>query len=338
MCDNASYNKYNVDLIVPQCSNGFFEIKKNYNLKNNFKIISYYYNLLRLNLLSRFFFAFCAASHAKKKNYNLIITRSFYTSLFLSFFKCKHFLEIHGELKGLTNLLFLKFNFINSKYIIRNIFITYTIAQFFNLNPKKYLVLPDGFDHRDFNFKFTKIKKIEIITYAGTFHKGKGVDLVIKLSRKFPKKKFFLYGKTSENFFKKLPNNVKIFDYINYKNIPKVLKKSDLLLLPYSKKVYYNNNMTDDIGKFHSPLKMFEYLASGKLIIASNNKALREVLEDKVNCLIVKNNSIISWKEKIIFAERNIEKINKIAKLALFFSKNYTWSKRFKTISKINYS
>lgn len=337
MCDNASHNKYNVDLIVPQSIKNFLKIRKDYNLKNNFKIISCFYNLPKLNFLYRIFFSIWAACHAKKKKYNLVITRSFYSSFFLTLFKCNHFLEIHGKLRGLTNFIFLKLNFINSKYIIRNIFITNKIAIFFNLEKKKYIVLPDGFDQRDFNYKFTKTKKIETITYTGSFYKGKGVELVIKLSRKFPKKKFFLYGNKSSSLYGRLPSNVKIFDYITYKNIPRVLRSSDLLLLPYSKKVYYNDRMKDDIGRFHSPLKMFEYLATGRLIMASNNEALREVLKDNVNCLIVKNNRINSWKKKIIFAENNIKKINSIAKFALFSSKKYSWSKRFNKIANISH-
>lgn len=34
--------------------------------------------------------------------------------------------------------------------------------------------------------------------------------------------------------------------------------------MPHSANVYYNSSLNDNIGKFHSPLKMFEYLASVK--------------------------------------------------------------------------
>ena len=43
-----------------------------------------------------------------------------------------------------------------------------------------------------------------------------------------------------------------------------------------------------------SPLKIFEYLASGK-IISSNHKVLKEILVNKYNSFIVKNNSAPEW-------------------------------------------
>ena len=49
--------------------------------------------------------------------------------------------------------------------------------------------------------------------------------------------------------------------------------------MPYQSKVSINsNNFDDEISKFISPLKMFEYLATGIPIISSDLKVLREIL------------------------------------------------------------
>jgi glycosyltransferase involved in cell wall biosynthesis len=106
--------------------------------------------------------------------------------------------------------------------------------------------------------------------------------------------------------------------------------------MPYSANVYYNSSLNDNIGKFHSPLKMFEYLASGKLIISSNHNVLKEILKNNINCLMPKNNNLISWKKVIIYAEKNLVKINKIIINSRKESFNYTWSNRIKKIAELS--
>ena len=58
--------------------------------------------------------------------------------------------------------------------------------------------------------------------------------------------------------------------------------------MPYQSKISINSkNFDDEISKFISPLKMFEYLATGIPIISSNIKVLREKLIHNQNCLLV---------------------------------------------------
>ena len=54
----------------------------------------------------------------------------------------------------------------------------------------------------------------------------------------------------------------------------------DLLILPYEKKVTASGDV-GDIGNFTSPMKLFDYLASSKPIIASSLPVLNEVLVNK---------------------------------------------------------
>ena len=60
--------------------------------------------------------------------------------------------------------------------------------------------------------------------------------------------------------------------------------------MPYQSKVSINsNNFDDEISKFISPLKMFEYLATGIPIISSDLKVLREIFgKSKKNSVLIK--------------------------------------------------
>lgn len=330
MCDNIQDLNYKLNLIIPNCRSKFRNIKNNYNLKNNFKIISIFKNA-RINFIKRIIFSLFSAIIVKKNSPNLVITRSLISSFFLTLLKKKHYLEIHGDIYGLTNFLLIKLNFINSKYIIKIIFITKSIADHFKIKKNKYIIMPDAFDEKDFIYKLKKIKKIAKLIYTGSFSRGKGTDTILKIAKFFPKKLFYLYGNKNSKKFN-FTKNVRIFHHTKYKNIPKILDGADVLLMPYEKNVFYNEHNKDNIGNFHSPLKMFEYLASGKLLISSNHKVLKTVLKDKINCLIVKNNNISSWIKSIKYAEKNINRVNKITKYAYYEAKNYTWKNRIKNI------
>ena len=67
--------------------------------------------------------------------------------------------------------------------------------------------------------------------------------------------------------------------------------------MPYQSKISINSkNFDDEISKFISPLKMFEYLATGIPIISSNIKVLREKLIHNQNCLLVNNfENVNNW-------------------------------------------
>jgi glycosyltransferase involved in cell wall biosynthesis len=332
MCDNIKGLKYNLNLIIPCCQTKFTKIKKDFNLKNRFQIISIFKKKNYINFIDRIIFSLYSAIIVKYNANKLVITRSLLTSFFLSLLRKDHYLEIHGNIYGLSKFLLINLNYINSHYIIKIIFITKKLAQYYKINKAKYLILPDGFDKKDFNRPFKKTKRIFKFVYTGSFTEGKGIDIIIKIARLIPDKLFYLYGNQSSTKYYNLPKNIKIFSHVKYKYIPKIIYNADVLLMPYKEKVFYNNSLKDDIGNFHSPLKMFEYLASGKLLISSNRKVLKEVLKNRINCLIVKKNKVKNWLECIKYAENNLNKINVIAKYARKEAKKYSWDKRIKKI------
>ena len=57
-------------------------------------------------------------------------------------------------------------------------------------------------------------------------------------------------------------------------NNSKKMCKMNILLLPYTK-IIKSAGGVDDISKYTSPLKLFDYLAVGKMIISSNLKVLK---------------------------------------------------------------
>ena len=335
MCDAFSLNNIQPYCIFPyQKKVSEKKISKNYLLrgKKKIKLISIFKSEIKNNFFNRLIFSYKIAIFLKKKKPSLILTRSLLSSVFLSLFKINHFLEIHHEIKGISKLFLINLNFISSKYIIKNIFISKQLQKLHFSFVKNYIILPDGVDIKNFP-KIKKNNQIKKFCYMGSFYDGRGLDKIYRLSRYFKNHIFHLYGrKVSKNKIKNT-KNFKVFNYVNYHLVPKILSKYDVLLMPYENSVMVNSNNLDT-SKYMSPLKMFEYLASGKIIISSNHKVLKEILVNKYNSFIVKNNSAPEWIKTIkkIFKTKNINKINHNAKKT---AEKYTWFKRAEKIKSI---
>ena len=89
-----------------------------------------------------------------------------------------------------------------------------------------------------------------------------------------------------------------IHNYVPYKDVPKNLSKMDILLMPYTSSVTVAGDV-GDITKFTSPLKLFDYLSAGKIIMCSKLDILKEIIQDKQNAIFIKNfKNIFSWKKR----------------------------------------
>lgn len=306
----------------------------NLHTKKKIQLISVLNKISLFNSISRLGYGFKVALKLKSET-SLIISRSLISSFFLTLFRVKHFLEIHQELKGLTKFLFINLKFINSNQIIKVIFISKGLSDFYKLDNKKFIILHDGCDLRDFKFREKIKKKIKNIYYLGSFYKGRGIDIIKKLAILCPEYNFYLYGLRDEKI--KSFKNFKVFSVVSYKETLKLIKKADLLLMPYQSKISINSmNYNDDISNFISPLKMFEYLASSIPLISSDLKVLREVLINRKNSILIKNFSdALAWRKAIKELDDNFYLRKKISKNSILTAKKNTWETRSKKIYKI---
>lgn len=338
MLDNFGFFSKKIYLLTPYCCKNISDKKiiKEYNLLNlnSIKLISIFKKNYYINFFLRIFYSFICSYLLNKKKNSLIVTRSILSSFFLSIFRIKHFVEIHQELKGFTKFIFVNCNYINSKMIIKVIFISKALRRFYNFKKSKNIVLHDGVELRNFNKKPLIKKKIRNIFYSGSFYKGRGIEEILKIAEKCKEYNFYLYGKKREIIKTKL-KNVKIFPFVKHYKIPKLISKNaDLLLMPYQKKVFISSyNCKNDNSSFMSPLKMFEYLASGVPILSSNIKVLREILVNKKNAIMInKYWDIKEWVNTIKHLDKNYKLRSFISKSALETAQKHSWHTRAMTI------
>lgn len=130
----------------------------------------------------------------------------------------------------------------------------------------------------------------KIVMYVGHLYTWKGVDVVIDAARALKQKNdilFYIVGGTKEDIEKYRSiisrdglSNVILVGHKKHQEVPSYLKSADILLLP-------NVPSSKESERYTSPIKMFEYMASGVPIIASDMPSIREVLNDG-NATLVK--------------------------------------------------
>ena len=135
--------------------------------------------------------------------------------------------------------------------------------------------------------------------------------MVLKLSKIDSWNNYYIFGgsKNDINKIKKKNNQKNLFlsSYQPYNKIGDLLTKVDISILPYVSNITVAGNV-GDITKFTSPLKLFDYMSCGKIILCSDYKVLREVLTNKNAIFIDNYRSPFSWKLAISKLKNSPEK------------------------------
>ena len=334
MCDAFSELKYSVKLVIPYKSKKYSndKIKKEFLLKKKFDIISIFNKKKKFFFLSRIFFTYKILDFLNQKKNLIIYSRSIVPALILSYLKYNVILEIHTEMTGITKSFFKIMNIRSLYNNLKIIVINKKLISLLNIDNKNCLVVDDAVDSRDFK-NLSKKVMLNTCFYSGSFVKGKGVELIKRIANKLPDFKFHLYGnlKTYANYQKKdFPPNMIFKGFITYNKLTKKIKNYKILLMPYQKKINVLIKNTN-VESYFSPLKMFDYMASGKIIIASNLKVYKHILKNKINSILINPNDINLWVSSIKEISKS-NQLNYLGKNAIKDVNNYQWISRVKKI------
>ena len=206
-----------------------------------------------------------------------------------------------------------------------------------SLPPEKILVAPDGADAVEDEAPLLqwpgRVKCIQV-GYVGHLYAGRGIDLIISLADIMKDVDFHVIGGTETDIehWKTLASSKNIFfhGHIPPNQIQKYRNSCDILVAPYQKYLSVADK-GGDTSHVMSPLKIFEYMASKKPIIASDLPAIREILNPD-NAVLVRPDSIHDWINAIERLKESAER-SRIAGVAYEnFRTHYTWENRAKSV------
>lgn len=208
------------------------------------------------------------------------------------------------------------------------------------IDPKKIQIAPDAVDLNAFVIQENKIecrKKLglpidkKIALYAGHLYSWKGADVFARAAESLPSDSLAVFvGGTDHDlvsFKSEFGSNpkIQILGRKPHELIPYYLKAADILVLPNSAKEAISRLYT-------SPLKLFEYMASGTPIVVSDLPSIREILSDS-NAVFAKPDDSTDLTEKIsqLFNDSNLA--SRLSSQAFRDVQAYSWSSRASKIA-----
>lgn len=200
----------------------------------------------------------------------------------------------------------------------------------------KLLVAADAVNPRRFANADTSNRCPVTAGYVGSFYPGKGLEVILPLAERCKDVDFQIFGGTPELISRYsqasvATPNLKWHGYVPPAEMASRFNCFQIALLPNQPVVTIAKR--DNIGRYTSPMKLFEYMAAGKAIVASDLPVLREVLTDRVNALLVPHDDIKAWAEAVHLLKNNAELRHSLSSRARSDAiEMYSYEARFRRI------
>lgn len=341
MCESfADQDKVSVELVVPFRKPAFdADVFSYYGVKRNFGITKVWgLDLLGKTLkLGKFFyiidylvFGFGLFRSRSKYRGDIIYSRD---PILLSLFSKKKntlCVELHSLSKKKIFISFV--NRAHKIFVLNNIMKDELVGR--GISASKIDVASDAVRVEEFDINVTRTEarqKLElplfadIVGYTGHLYDWKGAHNLAEAAILLPDIVFVFVGgvdKELEAFKLKYGKykNIVITGFKSRELIPLYLKASDILVLPNSAKTRISSLYT-------SPLKLFEYMAAHKPIIASDLPSMREVLIED-DAILSKPDDAPALAESIRSLIANKSLMDTLSRNVALKVRAYTWEAR----------
>ncbi|MEK7098903.1 MAG: glycosyltransferase family 4 protein [Patescibacteria group bacterium] len=284
----------------------------------------------------RYFFHLVRRRHIHGERFIIYTTDLDQFSFFLiPFLGIPYFVEMHDAKKKrwAFRLLFWRARAI----IAVNDIIRRQLIAVFSIPAERIIVRPNGYDAIVFRHPEEKddARRVlglpsgrKIVVYVGRIYAWKGLDTLIATARLLPDVLFYLVGGTQEALQNigatgEISGNLIAAGSWHHTQIPRWLWAADILIVFGTKK--------DEYSYFHtSPMKLFEYMAARRPIIASRTPAIEAVVSDE-NVFFCMPDSPTDTAEKIRFVLEHPAEAEQ--KTAIAGQNLFSWSTRAEDIA-----
>lgn len=177
------------------------------------------------------------------------------------------------------------------------------------------------------------------VVCTGHLYAGRGVELFIQLATAFQQHAGAVHfvwagGRPADvemwqSQTKALPN-LTFCGFIPNALLPMYQAAADVLLMPYSREIGISSGAGHS-AQISSPMKMFEYLATGRAILASDLPVFHEVL-NKNNAVFCPPEILPAWEGALQELFDNPVRREELARQARADALKYSWTERAKRI------
>ncbi len=317
------------------------ELKELYGIRDSFPIS----RLTSSRVFRRYDFSLRAVLKARAWNPSLFYVWPLQAAAIASSLGLPTALEVHDRPQGrLGPILFRRF--LEGRGETRVLPITEAMREWLSdayqvdLEPPFALVAPMGMDLAQYHNlpdpenarEKLGLNKGFTAGYAGHLYAGRGIDMLMDLAWRNPNVHFLWAGGEPEavefwrsRLQKAGLQNVKLFGFVPNERLPLVQAACDVLLMPYERKISVSSG--GDTAQFASPMKQFEYLASGRAILASDLPVFREVLNEG-NAIFLPPNDVAAWDQALNQLMADDSRRNSLAERAGKDAAQYDWRDR----------
>jgi glycosyltransferase involved in cell wall biosynthesis len=301
-----------------------------FGLKNSFKMQLFNVDDIALCTTLRM------VDQAIKDGATLIYSRSVHASIFAALADVPTMLERHkdGSDKQIGFLSWL--NSFRKLVVISEPLKASLKAISCNLD-NKVEVLHDGADaltEKPLGFTLRQLRPgVTNLGYVGHLYPGKGAEIAVEIARLMPHVMVHMLGGHPEDVERWQSTtedleNIVFYGHCPHADVPRFIEAVDICIAPFMRRVL-GFGSSKDIGKFFSPLKLFEYMAHGKPIVTSDLPVLREILENRKNAIMCDPDNLKSFVLSIDELIANPEYGASLGRAAReVFESFYTWKQR----------
>jgi glycosyltransferase involved in cell wall biosynthesis len=211
------------------------------------------------------------------------------------------------------------------------------LVSFFGVPREKTLTLPNGVDLQRFSNGCTRevarqqlglAQEVPVVVYAGQLYEEKGVDFLVRAAALLNNVSVVIVGgdAAEKNRLHQLKqeigaHNVVLIDHVTPAKVSLYLTAASVLVLPHSAKV-------TESAKYTCPLKLFEYMAAGVPVVASDLPSIREVVRHGENAWLVNPDDAHALAQGIHSILDDNATAQRLAHQATRDVQNYTWERR----------
>jgi glycosyltransferase involved in cell wall biosynthesis len=216
------------------------------------------------------------------------------------------------------------------------------------LNPDRILVARNGVDvelfraERDREMARAKLDVAasdKLVLYTGHLYKWKGVLTLVEAAAHLPGQFVVcLVGGMNEDIerFRQIVkerglSKVKVVGHVAPAEVPDYTTAADVLVVPNTARDRYSLELT-------CPIKVFEYMASGHPIVASNLPSIREVLRDGESAVLVPPDDPAELAAGILRVVEDRTLAERLTQSALEDVRRYSWVARARRIARFVWS